>query len=219
MNIIAIDSSTPQASVALWTGHVLLERLEATQKNHASVILPLIDELLEATKRKMSDINSIVFGCGPGSFTGLRIACSLAKGLAFAHNLPLYPVSSLFNMAYAMQTQKTHSTVPVLSLIDAHMQEVYWRYTDSLTETQEEFVTPMSAITAPGSHPLLLAHADLPQELLDELPDMIKKRIQQTCVCLPSAATMLQWVLEGMVSPVSAEEARPVYIRNKVTHG
>ena len=219
MNLIAIDCSTPQASVALWANEVLFERIEVTQKNHATVILPLLQTLLDAASVSMSEISGIVFGCGPGSFTGLRIACGLAKGLAFSHDLPLYPVSSLFNMAYQIHSQAMSSIMPVLSLIDAHMQEVYWRYSHGEMDIQKEYVTPISDITIPAMNPLWLVHANVAQSILEKLPVFIQERIQKTVLCMPSAAMMIQAVLKGGILPVSAEAASPVYIRNKVTHG
>lgn len=98
--LLAIDASTDQASVALLINGVSISEEQGSQRTHAQILLPMIDKLLTEANSSLNQLDGIVFGCGPGSFTGLRIACSMAKGLAYAHDLPLIPVSSLAAIAW-----------------------------------------------------------------------------------------------------------------------
>ena len=95
MKLLAIDTSTEIASVALMIGNELTCEEQGSQKTHAQLLLPMIDKLMVDAGLQLNQLDGIIFGCGPGSFTGLRIACSIAKGLAYAHDLGLIPVSSL----------------------------------------------------------------------------------------------------------------------------
>ena len=99
MKLLAIDTSTERASVALAVGQEIQSREHLAQRQHAQFLLPVIDELLSEAGLTISQLDGIVFGRGPGSFTGLRIACSIVKGLAYAHDLAVYPVSSLLTIA------------------------------------------------------------------------------------------------------------------------
>ena len=131
MNLLAIETSTENASVAVsFEGKFYSEEYLGAQ-SHAQCILPAINQLLEKIDITFSDLDGIVFGRGPGSFTGLRVACSLAKGLAYAQNLPVYPVSTLdaIRAAVLFENESIGSRASVvLALIDARMNQVYWSY-------------------------------------------------------------------------------------------
>src|SRR5574337_2025289 len=99
MNILAIETSSTVCSVALyWDGDIVSKQV-LDPNQHAKVILPMIDELLSIAEINIKKLDAIAFGCGPGSFTGLRIAASVAQGLALAHHLPLISISSLQALA------------------------------------------------------------------------------------------------------------------------
>ena len=87
MNLLAIDTSTDHATVALAFGNELLSEEQGSMRQHAQFLLPMVERLLTSASLSFSQLDGIVFGCGPGSFTGLRIACSVAKAFAFAHDL------------------------------------------------------------------------------------------------------------------------------------
>ena len=109
MNLLAIDTSTELASVALLHGGKLFNKEQGSQRTHAQLLLPLIDEIMKEAGLQINQLDAIIFGCGPGSFTGLRIACSVAKGLAYAHDLKLIPVHNLASIAWSLV-----KTVPIL---------------------------------------------------------------------------------------------------------
>jgi len=96
---LALDTSTECCSVALLhQGEVSSHRFLNTRE-HAKLLLPMVQELLSAADASMASLDGVAFACGPGSFTGLRIAASAAQGLAYAQNLPLVAVSSLAAVA------------------------------------------------------------------------------------------------------------------------
>ena len=119
MRILSLETSTEQGSCALWRAGEVLERTCPAGRAHSETLLPLVGELFAEAGIALAQIDGIAFGCGPGAFTGLRVACGLAQGLAVAADLPLLPVVSLEAMAAASGEGE------VLSLLDARMHEVY----------------------------------------------------------------------------------------------
>ncbi len=100
MVILGLDTSTPTGSVAVGRdGELLLESLLAVRATHSEVVLPEIHRLLTGCGLDASDLEAVVVGGGPGSFTGVRIAASLAKGICHARGLELYSFSSLAAVA------------------------------------------------------------------------------------------------------------------------
>ena len=94
MNLLAIETSGARGSVALSIGERLLERAIPTPRDQTELILPLVHEVLDAGAVELAGLDAIVFGRGPGSFTGLRVAAAVAQGLALASGRPLIGVSS-----------------------------------------------------------------------------------------------------------------------------
>lgn len=129
MNILAFDTSSSACSVALYlesspmNGQTFSAH-ELTPMQHTSVILPMIQSLFDSAGSSLDQLDAIAFGCGPGSFTGIRIAASLAQGLAFARSLPVMPVSSLAAAAEAAYMR--HGWERLLVAVDARMGQVYW---------------------------------------------------------------------------------------------
>lgn len=126
--ILAVETSTLTASVAiLKDGKIAIEK-ESGVNSHSELLLPLIDECLHATDLKLSDLSTIAVGAGPGSFTGLRIGMATVKGLCFAADLGLTPVSSL--AALALDCHDTGHNLGdmgalIVPVLDARRKEVY----------------------------------------------------------------------------------------------
>jgi len=119
MKILALDTSTPYCSLALWLdGEILCREAEVGQR-HAELILPQLAELLAAGGVSLRQLDGIAYGEGPGSFTGLRIACGVAQGLSLGADLPVAGISTLLALAEGAQAEQ------VIACLDARMGEVY----------------------------------------------------------------------------------------------
>jgi tRNA threonylcarbamoyladenosine biosynthesis protein TsaB len=125
MRILALDTATPACSTALLTEDKVISREIATERGHAEHILAMIDAVLIEGGIDLRDVDALAFGRGPGAFTGVRLATSVAQGLAFGAELPIVPVSDLAAVAqrvFDLDERLQH----VLVCNDARMREVYW---------------------------------------------------------------------------------------------
>lgn len=123
MKLLALDTSSVACSVALQIGDDRVERHEEQPREHTRLLMPMIESLLADAGASLSDLDAIVLGNGPGSFIGMRIAASVAQGLAFGASLQIVPVSSM--AAVAARVIAEHGASDVIVAQDAHMQEVY----------------------------------------------------------------------------------------------
>jgi len=123
MLILALETSTDFGSCALWRDGDVAERICPPGRPHSETLLPLVGELLAGAGIGVDALDAIAFGCGPGAFTGLRVACGAAQGLAVVAATPVVPVVSLEAMAAASAAPPGRN---VLALLDARMGEVYW---------------------------------------------------------------------------------------------
>lgn len=119
MKILALDTSTEYCSVALWHDGALDARDELAGQRHSQRLLPMAGELLRHHGLDVKDLDGIAFGQGPGSFTGLRIACGVTQGLAFGAGLSVVGVSTLLALAEAARAERA------VCCIDARMGEIY----------------------------------------------------------------------------------------------
>jgi tRNA threonylcarbamoyladenosine biosynthesis protein TsaB len=124
--LLCLDTSTPTARVAVVAGGDARARAEATADRHSAHVLKLVDEVLRAAGLAPGDVDALVCGAGPGSFTGLRVGLAVVKGLALATGKPLLLVSSLYalalDLAAALPAGEARVIVPC---IDAGKGEVY----------------------------------------------------------------------------------------------
>ena len=217
-NLLAIDTSTEQASVALLSNHHILVKEQGSQKTHAQVLLPMIEQLMVDAALSIQQLDGIIFGSGPGSFTGLRIACSIAKGLAYAHDIGLIPVSSLGAITWSVREVLNDMNAPVLAVLDARMHEVYWSYYAPGHHTALEQVSSAQEIQLAGDHSLVLAGVGI-DLYRDELPESLRGRISHQIATVPQAAAMITLAQHLAIQPISAADAQPVYVRNQVTQG
>lgn len=151
MKLLALDTSTEACSAALYLDGAISQRLRVAPREHASLILPMLEDLLAEAGVSVRQLDALAFGRGPGSFTGVRIGTGVAQGIAFAADLPVVPVSSLAAIAQGMA--RDHGASAVLSAIDARMSEVYWGVYQAgedgiMQATQDE------SVCAPASVPL-----------------------------------------------------------------
>lgn len=123
-NLLAFDTSAHICSVALSYEGRITSLHEILERQQANRILPMIDQLLTESGVTLTQLNAIAFSFGPGSFTGIRLAASIAQGLAFASKLPVIPISSCQILAQTAcgELNATH----VLVALNAHHGEIYW---------------------------------------------------------------------------------------------
>jgi tRNA threonylcarbamoyladenosine biosynthesis protein TsaB len=123
VKLLALDTSSLACSVALQVDDVVTSRHEEQAREHTRLLVPMIEEVLAEAGLATADLDAIVLGNGPGSFIGMRIATSVAQGLAHGAGIQIVPVSSL--LAVAAQVLETGGTDAVAVGQDAHMDEVY----------------------------------------------------------------------------------------------
>ncbi len=124
MNLLALDTSTPVCAIALRAGELTFYETVQAGNTHSQLALPMIEAILKEAEISFDDLDAVAFGSGPGSFTGVRIACALAQGIAFAHGKKVVPVPTLLSVAHTCAL-----TVPEAAAIwvanDARMNEAY----------------------------------------------------------------------------------------------
>lgn len=119
MKILSLDTSTELCSVALWLDGATLVREELAGQRHSELVLPMVRDVLAEAGLGLKALDGIAFGEGPGSFTGLRIGCGVAQGLAFGANLPVAGVCTLLALAESTEAERA------IACLDARMGEVY----------------------------------------------------------------------------------------------
>lgn len=221
MRILALDTSTEYLSLALsLDGRVYTQDLLAGQ-THSQRILPMLREMLTEAGIEMTDLQGIAFGAGPGSFTGLRIGCGVAQGLAFGAALPVVGVSTLLALAQG-EAVKQHGVQRVIACLDARMGEVYhaayirdedgWQEASAPGLYKPDDVPRLNGAGWIGigsgwkAYPEQLA-ADYGAQVENILADEYPHATAIAELALPMFAA-------GQGRP--AAEAAPIYIRNKV---
>lgn len=221
MKILSIDTSSSACSIALLVNDQIKQIHQVVPMQQAQLILPLINELLESSHLTLKQIDAIAFGCGPGSFTGIRIAISVAQGLGAATKLPLIPVSSL--AALAQSAHDASGWKNLLVAVDARIHEIYWGAyqadsaglvnligKESLCLPEAVKDIPVSDWYGVGSGWAL--YQDSLVKNLGFAPLMIDSGQLPTAAGVARLAALKyqkqQWV--------SAEEAQPVYLRNEI---
>ena len=122
MLILALDSATPVAGVALWEdGKLLREEFVNYKKTHSETLMPMVKQVLDACEKQIKQVNAIAVTIGPGSFTGLRIGLAAVKGMALALDIPVIGISTLEVMAHNF----SYTDALVCPLLDARKKEVY----------------------------------------------------------------------------------------------
>lgn len=217
--ILAIETSAELASAALLRDGQLFTQESSGVQTHSDAILPMVQRLLAQAGIAIADCEAIAFGSGPGSFTGVRTACGVVQGLAFGGNRPVVPVVTLLAMAEACR--EVCGAVDVLSILDARMGEVYWaqyrhdghdagqwREVVAPTLSPAAAVQPQGTVKACGNGLRAYAAEFVGKAYAaDGLPDI-----------LPHAAQVARLAALAFArgEHVAAQDAQPLYLRNKV---
>lgn len=222
IKILALDTSTEACSAALFYHSEFIESFELAPRQHNQLILPMLESLLAESGVGLTQIDAIAFGCGPGSFTGVRLAASVVQGIAFAADLPVIPVSTLRTLAQG--AYREHKASHVLSSIDAYVKEVYWgvyhlTHDEIMTAVTQEIISAPDEIIFSATEKNWLGVGsgwDRYSEILkNKIGDKLQKWLPN---CYPHARDVA--TLAGhdfkQGKAVSAEHALPVYLREKV---
>ena len=216
MKWLAVDCATDTAVVAIGQATCLDSKQQVGVRTHSKMLLQIINQLLIDQQWHPQDLDAIIFGRGPGSFTGLRVACSVVQGLAYAHDLAVYPVSDLQSIAHHLRLNG--ETRPIISAIDARMNELYWSYYPTTTDDlAEERVSAAENMIVSGED-IVLAGVGL-DNYLSSLNKKSQASIATVLAVQPDLQAMVDLVKTNKIEPVAAEKALPVYIRNQVTQG
>ena len=240
MNLLSLDTSTEACSAAMSVGGKVTERFEIAPRRHAELILPMVDGLLREAGVTLRDLDALAFGRGPGAFTGVRIAAGVIQGLAFGAEKPVVPVSSLAALAQGVAAGRPAGTL-IMSAFDARMGEVYWGVyrvnEDGLVSLLgEEQVAKPGEVSMPELGPGLrrgdseiLRRGDGAMLIgVGSGWQTYESQLRARCAGVdlevipdryPHARDVLALAQRDFAAglAVSAEDAQPVYIRNKVT--
>lgn len=224
MKFLALDTSTEACSVALALDGQILALDEVCPQQHSKRILPMVQQLLADAGVSLYQLDGIIFGRGPGSFTGVRIGVSVAQGLAFGADLPVFGVSTLAAMAQAAVQQ---NATEVIAAIDARMAEVYIAAYALDEAGLMQAITPEIA-AKPAAFPEVLTSLSFTSQVLgvgtgwQTYPLALRQlapALIADSILYPSAQFMLPFASRAWQQQlfVSAEQAEPVYVRDEVT--
>ncbi|MFZ4789802.1 MAG: tRNA (adenosine(37)-N6)-threonylcarbamoyltransferase complex dimerization subunit type 1 TsaB [Candidatus Competibacteraceae bacterium] len=219
MKLLALDTATEACSAAVWVDGAVLERYELAPRRHAALILPMLEAVLAEAGLSVKQLDAIAVGRGPGAFTGVRIAIGIAQGIAFAADLPVAPISTLAALALGAAREFGYSHLA--AALDARMGEVYWgayAVTGHTVELLgEEQCCPPTAVAAPpgdwfGAGSGWLAY---PEALAQRLAT---KNWQGNRYPRAGDVAWLAATPGRRSDWVSADQALPVYLRNRVAN-
>lgn len=233
LKFLALDTSTDSMSVAVSVADRVWRFTGEGGAQSSSTLIAVIQDLMAQAQVRLSELTAIVWGQGPGSFTGLRTACSVAQGLGFGAGVPLLPVSTLW--AVAEDARSSHQPSPaspwhVLALLDARMGELYaaelcWAQGRWSALGSERLMAPEQVAPCWAEMLTLNSVANKPAHLVgnafmtySERMHLPATAVRQCITAAPTATALLRlapalWA-EG--AAVTAEQALPRYVRDKV---
>ena len=216
MRVLAIDTALAACSAAvLDTSHGSMRRgILASEslpmvRGHAEALMPLVAQVMKSARLAFAGLDRIVVTTGPGSFTGLRVGISAARGLALASEIPAVGVSTL--SAYAAPFLGADNRSPVIAVVDARHDHVYLQVFDSSGRT---LVAPQLAPLADAAR----AAADAPSRIVGSAARAVAARLSGTAA-VPltvddAQAPDIGWVAQiGAVAPEQAAPPKPQYLR------
>jgi len=218
MNLIAIETSSERCSLALWCDGVLHERSANGHLTHSEQVLLLLREALDAGGLSLRQIDAIAYGAGPGAFTGLRLACGVAQGLAFGADLPVIGICSLEAIAFAAAADGSNIYV----CVDARMNEVYFAAYrvagDAVTTLIEPGVAAAEYVPLPqgegwrGAGSGFAAYGEILRQRMSAQLAAVDPQV------LPSAAVVARLAAPRLRQDAGQDAALawPLYVRDKV---
>lgn len=214
MKLLAVETSTEYCSAALWQDGALIERCELVGQKHSEVLMAMVDAVLKEAGITIRQVEGIAFGKGPGSFTGVRIACGVAQGLALGLDVPVAGVCTLEALAEASGREK------VIAALDARMGELYLAAYERRDGAWAEVVAPClcRADTAPMVPGKDWAGAGSGFAVAGEI---LQPRYALHAVdagLMPRAGAVVRLAAKVFAGgeAVDAAQALPLYLRDKV---
>lgn len=221
--ILAIETATDACSVAMFRNGEYTERHMIAPRQHSQLLFGMLEELLPKGNLVESGIEVIAYGCGPGSFTGLRIAASAAQGLAFSCHLPVVAISTLSVLAQtALRLGATAADDIVLCTLDARINEVYsavYSYERNLAVQREGPWACAPTELAPEWGGALRAVGSGCQ-FRTQFSSLLRARVQACAPdVLPAARDMIPLALEKFRRGEAqlARDVQPVYVRDEIS--
>ncbi len=218
--LLSLESSAELCSAALSIDGNTHLKLHEQPRQHAQLLLPMVDQLLSGAQLALSDVDAIAFSRGPGSFTGIRICLSVVQGLAMGQGLPVIPVSTLQALVMAgIRHGLIAQGDTVCPAFDARMNEVYigqYRATSGLPETvtQEQVLPIEVAARQFGEQPAVaIGSGWQTPALADCRAEQERPNIAITAQDIDAVA---QWLYRNNAT-VAVGNAEPVYLRNEIT--
>lgn len=217
MKLLAFDTSTQWLSVGCGEDTNWSEHSELAGQAHSSRLLPRIEAALAQAGWTLADLDAIAFGAGPGSFTGVRIACGVAQGLSLGADVPLVPIPTL--EAIAQAAWRAHGATQVQACLDARMREIYvaaYRREGMRWETiTEPAVMPPDALRVPEPRAWFGAG-----DGFAVYPKLATQPGMAGCdaMILPNARAIAELALPRLAAgeAVDAAHALPLYVRHRV---
>jgi tRNA threonylcarbamoyladenosine biosynthesis protein TsaB len=214
MKVLGLETSTEHCSIALWQDGQVVSRTELADQRHSEILLPMIDALLKEQGCRLRDMDGLAFGAGPGSFTGVRIAASVAQGLSLGAGIPVMPVCTLEALAEASGLDR------VAAALDARLDEVYFAAYEKQDAAWKTVIPPcLSAIAdlppLPGTGwsgvgtGFSVLEGELARHLL--LKDVQPDQVPDASAIVVLGARML---MSG--AGLDPADAQPIYLRDKV---
>lgn len=221
MKLIALETSTHLLSVALWQDGRILERRLLHPNGGSELILPWVHQLLAEAGLTLAQLDGLALGAGPGGFTGLRLACGIAQGLAYGADLPVVPVSSLAAVALEAALDKGEGA-KLYACMDARMNEVYTAAYLLRDGVPQQVLGP--SVNPPAEAPLPEGEGwhgcgDGFASYADALQQRLAGHLAATDATLMPTANAVARLAAPMLARgegVSAFEAQPLYVRDKV---
>lgn len=221
MKLLAVDTSTEACSAALLIDGEISQLYRLAPREHSHLILGMIDELLNQANIRAKDIDVMAFGRGPGSFMGIRVAAGVVQGIAFAHDIPVVPVSTLAALSLVAMNQT--GADKVIAAIDARMQEVYWGIYRRNSEAEivllgKECVIKPDRVAVPETGEWVAAGTGWATYGEVMKPRLGPRLVASLDDCFPTAEAIARLAADAYAKglSVSAAEAVPVYLRDNV---
>ena len=218
MNRLAFETSGVHCSVALDVRGEVRTRQHRSQRGHAELLLPWVDELLAEAGLRYGDLDALAVSHGPGSFTSLRIGLGLMQGIALAHDLPIHAVSSLDATAEAHDPSAHIAQLMVV--MDARMNELYVAQYGIIEGCRRRLLDPhlttIEKLAVPANdQPWVLVGSGADGYGESLLAQLRPAKVSLVSGVWPTAEAVLR--LADRVQPMPAWSLEPLYLRHKVT--